>query len=119
MLRRLLGISACGVLLVGLTQLGIARGKSGAGHSVTVTGCLAQGDKANEYAITGDDGKTYGLRSSAVNLKEHMGHKVTVTGTMSGREMAKTNKTEASTGKPEESAHLNVKDLKMVSTTCP
>src|SRR5215469_17580184 len=53
-----------------------------AGGKTTVTGCLQKGDEAGEYSITGEDGKTYGLRSKAVNLSEHLGHKVTVTGTL-------------------------------------
>src|SRR5690242_2342322 len=50
-----------------------------AGH-VTVTGCLQKGDEPNEYAITGEDGKKYGLRSTTVKLDDHLGHKVAVTG---------------------------------------
>src|ERR1041385_4238501 len=73
-------------------------GKS-AGSETSVTGCLAQGDRTNEYAITDQAGKTYGLRSSSVNLKEHLGHKVTVTGTTSNE---KPDNSEAKTGKPEE-----------------
>jgi len=38
---------------------------------VSVTGCLSQGDEANEYAIRDASGKTFGLRSSKVNLKSH------------------------------------------------
>src|SRR5438270_1993346 len=48
--------------------------------SVTVTGCLQKGDEAGEFSITGENGKTYGLRSTAVKLADHVGHKVTVTG---------------------------------------
>src|SRR5215469_14131223 len=50
--------------------------------SKTVTGCLQKGDEAGEYSITGEDGKTYGLRSKTVKLSQHLGHKVTVTGTL-------------------------------------
>jgi hypothetical protein len=86
---------------------------------VTVTGCLAQGDSANEYSIKGDDGKTYGLMASgSVNMKPHVGHKVTITGTPS-KASASTETKGAKTGRPEESEHLQVSDLKMVSTTCP
>ena len=118
MLRRVLGILACAFLMAALTQSGLARGKGNktGANNVTVTGCLAQGDEKGEYSIKGEDGKTYGLRSRAVNLKEHMGHKVTVTGAMTS---AKPEKAESKTGRPEESAHLRVHDLKMVSTTCP
>src|SRR5467141_4481086 len=48
--------------------------------SQTVTGCLQKGDEAGEFAIKGEDGKTWGLRSTSVKLDEHIGHKVTVTG---------------------------------------
>src|SRR2546429_5116588 len=53
-----------------------------AGGKTTVTGCLQKGDEPGEYSITGEDGKTYGLRSRTVNLSEHLGHKMTVTGTL-------------------------------------
>jgi hypothetical protein len=51
-----------------------------AAHTQTVTGCLQKGDEADEFSITGEDGKTWGLRSSTVKLDPHLGHKVTVTG---------------------------------------
>src|SRR6266576_6978656 len=51
-------------------------------HTQSVTGCLQKGDEPGEYSITGEDGKTYGLRSKAVNLLQHLGHKVTITGTI-------------------------------------
>src|SRR5258706_10513499 len=50
-------------------------------EAVTVTGCLQKGDEAGEYSITSEDGKRYGLRSKAVDLSKHLGHKVTVAGT--------------------------------------
>ncbi len=52
-----------------------AQGKM-AGGKTTVTGCLQKGDEPGEYSITGEDGETYGLRSKAVNLSQHLGHKV-------------------------------------------
>lgn len=81
--------------------------------TVTVTGCLQKGDEAGEYSITGENGKTYGLRSTAVNLSAHMGHKVTVTGRAKPEE--KEEKAKGNT----EVADLTVTTLKMVSTTCP
>jgi hypothetical protein len=59
-----------------------ARETSATGKKATVTGCLQKSDEAGEYSITGEDGKTYGFRSKAVNLSEHLGHKVTVSGTL-------------------------------------
>jgi hypothetical protein len=81
---------------------------------MNVTGCLAQGDSKNEYMIKDDSGKSYGLRAeTGVDLKAHLGHKVTITGTpMKGKEKVKA-------GQPEESEHLRVSNLSMVSKTCP
>ena len=41
---------------------------------------MQKGDEAGEFAITGEDGKTWGLRSSSVKLDDHLGHKVAVSG---------------------------------------
>jgi hypothetical protein len=41
---------------------------------------MQRGDEANEFAITGEDGKTYQLRNSAIDLSKHVGHTVTITG---------------------------------------
>src|SRR5438067_11046541 len=53
-----------------------------AGGKTTVTGCLQKGDEPGEFSITGENGKMYGLRSKTVKLSEHLGHKVTITGTL-------------------------------------
>ena len=48
-----------------------------------------------------------------VDLKAHMGHKVTITGTpMKSKQKVKA-------GQPEEGEHLRVSNLSMVSTSCP
>jgi len=91
-----------------------------AGGKKTVTGCLQKGDEAGEYSITGEDGKTYGLRSKAVNLSQHLGHKVTVTGTLKP-ESAEKEKGEAQEHQKNEAAEagdISVTDLKMVSDSC-
>jgi hypothetical protein len=77
------------------------------GQTMTVTGCLKQEPKEkNEYLITGEDGKTWGLKSSAVKLGAHLNHKVTVTG-------------KVTKGAHEsEAGDMNVSNLEMVSTTC-
>jgi len=91
-----------------------AQDKKVEGSNVSVTGCLAQGDERNEYSIKDANGKTYGLRAgSEVNLKAHLRHKVTITGTP-----MKEKKETVKTGTPEESEHLRVSNLSMVSTTC-
>ena len=90
-----------------------------AGSKTTVTGCLQKGDEAGEYSITGEDGKTYGLRSKTVNLSQHLGHKVTITGTLRA-ESAEKEKGEAAEHKKEaaEAGDIRVTDLKMVSDKC-
>ena len=79
--RLLILIAVSFVLGFYCTPSGFAQEKSASGKK-TVTGCLQKGDEADEFSITGEDGKTYGLRSSAVDLSKHLGHKVTVTGTL-------------------------------------
>src|SRR5215831_2852572 len=96
-----------------------AQEKLAAGKT-TVTGCLQKGDEPGEYSITGEDGKTYGLRSKAVNLSQHLGHKVTITGTLRP-ESAEKEKGEAEEHEKKEAAEvgdIRVTDLKMVSDTC-
>jgi hypothetical protein len=84
----------------------------------TVTGCLQKGDEADEFSLTGEDGKLYELRSSSVKLAEHVGHKVTVSGKFKAegyeKDEAKENK---ESGKPE-AGDIQVSNLKMVSDSC-
>lgn len=92
-----------------------------AGSKTTVTGCLQKGDEAGEYSITGEDGKkTYGLRSKTVKLSQHLGHKVTITGTLK-EESAEKEKGEAEEHEKKEEAEagdIRVTDLKMISDKC-
>ena len=86
----------------------------------TITGCLQKGYEPDEFSITGEDGKVWGLRSSAVKLDGHLGHKVTVSGLITHEAKAgeaKKGKTESATCN-EESGDLRVTSLKMVSKTC-
>lgn len=95
--------------------------EAAAGGKTTVTGCLQKGDEAGEYSITGQDGKTYGLRSKAVNLSKHLGHKVTVTGTLKpeSEEHEKSEAKENTHKEGAEAGDIRVSSLKMVSETCP
>ncbi len=83
--------------------------------SLTVTGCLQKGDEAGEFAITGENGKNYELVSRSVNLSEHVGHKVSVTGTLIGEKNEENEKKEEGEGW---SGKVRVSSLKMVSDTC-
>lgn len=47
----------------------------------TVTGCLSKGDKAGTYTIT-SGGKATPVMSKSLKLDGHVGHTVTLTGTM-------------------------------------
>jgi hypothetical protein len=90
-----------------------------ASGKTTVTGCLQKGDEAGEYSITGEDGKMYGLRSQTVKLSQHVGHKVTITGTL--RTESTEEKGEAEEHEKKEAAEagdIKVTDLKMVSDKC-
>jgi hypothetical protein len=118
--------------------------------TVTVTGCVAQGTNSTSFVLnnaTTADATTKGatatpdktkmgadanakmsyLLTGGENLKAHVGHRVTVTGTLDkiGMGMKPGEKTEASVPSasgPALDIHggtLKVQALKMVSTTCP
>jgi hypothetical protein len=48
----------------------------------TVTGCLHKGDQANHFQLRGKDGSSWDLTSANVSLADHVGHTVSVTGTI-------------------------------------
>jgi hypothetical protein len=110
-------------LLVSLTALAQdTTAKPGDDQSKTkaVTGCLQKGDQADLFSITGEDGKSWDLRSSTVKLDEHVGHKVTVTGSPT-REAKAEEKKEGqveNAARKEALGELRVTDLKMVSPNC-
>ena len=114
MLSRISFACAIAVVATVLSVPSFARGKNTV-HTATVTGCLAQGDEPNEYAIKTVNGKIYGVSSSTVDLVKHMNHTVAVTGAVTPNN--EKNRT-PSTGQPEEDFLMKVTDLKMVSATC-
>jgi hypothetical protein len=93
-------------------------------HAKAVTGCLQKGHEVGEFSITGEDGKTWGLRSTNVKLEEHVGHQVTVTGSAHHETKAQEKAEGKKEGQMENAAgneeygDLRVTDLKMVSETC-
>src|SRR5438046_5588871 len=91
-----------------------------AGGKTTVTGCLQKGDEPGEFSITGEDGKTYGLRSKTVDLSKHLGHKVTVSGTLrpESQEKEKAEVNENEKKEAAEAGDIRVSHLKMVSEQC-
>jgi hypothetical protein len=85
----------------------------------TITGCLQKGDEPDEFSITGEDSKVWGLRSSAVKLDEHLGHKVTVSGPITHESKAEeTKKEKTKKASLKEDGDLRVMSLKMVGETC-
>ncbi len=90
-----------------------------------VTGCLAKGDSAKEFVLTGNDGSTWEVRSSNVDLAEHVGHTVTATGVVSNatmhnmKEDAKDAAKDSGMKKDDsEHGHLKITAVKMVSESC-
>ena len=119
-ITRLLILAAVSLVLgLYVTSAGFAQAKS-AGGKTTVTGCLQKGDEPDEFSITGEDGKTYGLRSSVVDLSKHLGHKVTITGNLKAEsyEKEKGEREEHEKKDAAEAGDIRVTNLKMVSDSC-
>ena len=90
-----------------------------------VTGCLAKGDSAKEFVLTGNDGSTWEVRSSSVDLAEHVGHTVSATGVVKNttahnmKEDAKDAAADAHMKKGNtEHGHMTITDVQMVSRSC-
>jgi Protein of unknown function (DUF5818) len=91
----------------------------------TMTGCLSQGDSANEFQLTTKDGSTWEMRSGEVPLAKHVGHTVTVTGVVSHGKMhnlkedAKQASSDTGAMKQHpEHGHMEITNVKMVSDSC-
>lgn len=93
--------------------------------NVTVTGCLRKGNVVDRFSLTGQDGKSYALRSSSVKLADHVGHKVTIKGELrhdqkrddydfEGSEVNE----EYGKGKISDPLDVAVSSLKMVAASC-
>ena len=110
-------LSLCPVALIAQSA---APEKKAEKSSHTVTGCLQKGDEAGEFSIKGEDGKTWGLRSTSVKLDQHIGHQVTVTGSTTHETKAEEKKEGQveNAGSKTEYADLTVTTLKMISDSC-
>jgi hypothetical protein len=109
------------VILAGCT-FGLAKEKADVRD---VTGCLSKGDSAQEFLLTGTDGSTWEVRSSRVDLAEHVGHTVTATGVVSNAKMHNMKEDAKETAKDSgmkksdaEHGHMTITDVKMVSESC-
>jgi len=74
----------------------------------------------NEYAVKAANGATWEVKSDAVNFGQHVGHTVTVTGTVNNATAhgAKEKVKDKTMDNPNEHGHMTVTNLKMVSESC-
>ena len=127
----------CALLLGTVSRAAPQKAESKAGEEITMTGCLEKGEDANTFKLTniaegaGMAAKTaeavkpnWELIGAPASLKlsEHVGHKVTVTGTKVGAEAAE--KIEGEKGAATKAGeamgrHLKVTSIKHVAATCP
>ncbi|MFY9530185.1 MAG: hypothetical protein WBC04_24355 [Candidatus Acidiferrales bacterium] len=84
-----------------------------------------RGRELNEYLLTRKKGSIWEVKSDSVNLGEHVGHTVTITGAVSDPKMhgmkedAKEEAKEQGMAKnAAEHGHMTVTNLKMVSDNC-
>ena len=103
---------AIGILTIAMMAVpGIAVAQDDTDNSTqTATSCLQKGPTANIYTRTDENGKMWDLRSKTVPLDPHVGHTVTVTGTI-----PKESKGSSDTS-PQN--HLLVTKLDMVRDSC-
>jgi hypothetical protein len=87
----------------------------------SITGCLQNGDNSNEYKLVAKDGAHWDLKSDSVNMGEHVGHMVKVTGVVSNNtahNMKEDMKQSVDKGS-KETGDMTVTNLTMVSSSCP
>ncbi len=101
-------------------------GQEAAKKTVTITGCLQKGNALDRFTLTGHNGKAYGLRSASVKLSDHVGHSVTIKGTLKRdpkRDDYDFEGSEAKEGYGKDQVldqvDVDVTSLKMNSTSCP
>jgi hypothetical protein len=81
----------------------------GASETINTTGCLVRADKAHQYSVTDDTGKTFELLpGNGINMKKHVGQKVMITGT----------ETKRKEGEREGVEYLRVNQVKRVDASC-
>jgi len=122
MARLLSGIILFVSLTATLMYAAAGAGDEKAAAPQTVTGCLQKGLEDKGFFLLTADGQHWELYpSSKVSLADHVGHTVTLTGTLAKRSPAQEEKSQPYekkeiTGKGH--ADLQVSSLKMVSETC-
>jgi hypothetical protein len=98
-----------------LAGLGIAVAQDNPDDSTQrVTGCVRKGSEANHYRLLDDNGKLWNLQSKNVSFAPHVGHWVTVSGTIP----QKSNNDNDKAGDTSPQNDLMVTKLDMVRDTC-
>jgi hypothetical protein len=84
-------------------------------ESISVTGCLATTAQSDLFVITDESGKVYLTKSINLSLKEHVGHKITVSGALGDID-----DDDEWTGEYRKNGvkMITVSDLKAISSTC-
>jgi hypothetical protein len=93
----------------------------GAKQNTAVTGCVKQGSGPGDFYLTSSDGKMYEIMAHGVNLAEHVGHTVTLTGhsvKLSAEQESKKEATEKSEAGTSSYVDFQASSVKMVSTSC-
>ena len=93
----------------------------GGKQPTAVTGCLKQGSTDTGFYLMAQDGKMYEIMAHGVNLKEHVGHTVTVTGhsvKLSEAQEAKKAATEKAEAGSSSYVDFQATGVKMVSSSC-
>jgi hypothetical protein len=106
------------VLLYGAPQMGDEKAPA----AQTITGCLQKGNETGGYFLISSDNKHWELYPDAgVSLAKHVGHTVSVTGTVAHRSAAQEEKSQPSEKKEMgemKHADLKVSGVKHISETC-
>ncbi len=111
-------VSLSSVLLYGAPQMAGEKAPA----TQTVTGCLQKGTEPVGFFLISTDNKHWELYGNKdVALADHVGHTVTVTGTLAHRSKAQEDKSQPHEQKEmagRQHDDLQVSSVKMVSTTC-
>ena len=108
-------IFVCGTLMANAQDTDKSHAKTR-----SITGCLQNGDNSNEFKLIAKDGGRWDLKSDSVNMSEHVGHMVKVTGVVSNA-TAHNMKEDMKKGVDKDSnetGDMTVTNLTMVSNSC-
>jgi len=109
-------IFVCGTLMANAQDTDKSHAKTR-----SITGCLQNGDNSKEYKLIAKDGGQWDLKSDSVDMGEHVGHTVKVTGVVSNataHNMKEDIKSGVDKG-AKETGDMTVTNLTMVSSSCP